>query len=191
MDRSVSVRTDFTVNGRMATTYGNVQLVRDQCTDSISSVSPAELSMGSNGTYTILARVDANNNVDERDESNNTMTINLSIETQNDRPDLVVDRIWSNDSNGIMSARICNVGGDMSDYNSWSTQMVNTATNMSMSNVGGRLSKGQCMEIGVSYGNLGIYRSGGYNIRVTADTNNAIYEQSESNNTVTQYIQTW
>lgn len=73
----------------------------------------------------------------------------------------------------------------------WTAEIANTGTNGSVRIAGNRLMKGQCMDIYGSYGNLGIYRSGGYSIRVSVDTNNAVSEQSEYNNVMTQYLQTW
>lgn len=110
MDRSTSIRTDFTVNNKVASSYNTIQLFHGQCMDSLTSVNPVDLNMNSNGSYYISVKVDANNNVDECDESNNSLSLSLYMETQTQKPDLVIDRIWANDQNRIMSAKICNIG---------------------------------------------------------------------------------
>lgn len=190
MDRSTSIRTDFSVNGRVASAYNTVQLFRDQCLDSTTSVNPVDLYMDSNGSYSLTARVDANNAVEERDESNNTLSVSILIETFAQKPDLVIDRISPNDSSRVINARVCNIGGDMLS-NAWTAEIVNTGNNGSVRIAGNQLMKGQCMGIYGSYSNLGIYHSGGYSIRVGVDTNGAVSEQSEYNNVVNQFVQVW
>lgn len=160
MRNSVSVRTDFTSAGRTSNVYNTVQMARGQCTSSVVSVSPAELGIIYGGNYTVGATVDTSNNVSEQNESNNSLSQQLFLETdRNQKADLTVDRISTNDNNRTLLVHVCNVGDDMVDYNNWVIEISNTSNNSTIRNSGYRLSRGQCADINTSYASLGIYQS--------------------------------
>lgn len=191
MNNSVSVRTSF-ASSSTASIYNTLQIGRGQCTSAIVSVTPGELGITYGGNYSITIAVDANNNVSESNESNNTLTQYLFLETdRNQKSDLVVDRISANDNSRTIVAHVCNIGDDMLDYNNWVMEVSNTTNNSIIRNSGYRLSRGQCTDVATSYASLGIYQSGGYNFRVVLDPDNAISEQSRWNNSMTQYLQIW
>lgn len=82
MRNSASIRTTFISDNITANTYTALQLTRGQCTSSHIFTSPLELNIFSNGSYySLSATVDANNNVDESNESNNTSNQYLQIWT--------------------------------------------------------------------------------------------------------------
>lgn len=192
MNSSTSVRTTFSYAGNTASIYNNLQIGRGQCTSDVVFTTPGELNLPYTGNYSIMVTVDANGNVNERNETNNTLTQNIFLTTdRNQQPDLVVDRVSANDNNRSITSRICNTGDDMYNYTNWIVEITNTTTNSSIRNSGSRLSKGQCMDINTSYSSLGIYRSGGYGFRVVIDPDNALSEQSRWNNTTTQFLQLW
>lgn len=191
MRSSVSIRTSFSSNTN-ATMYNTLQIGKGQCTSSVVYTSPEEMNIIYNGNVSISVTVDSNNNLNELNESNNTLTQNLYVETlRNQKSDLTIDRISSNDNNRTITTRVCNVGDDILDYSNYMIEIVNTTTNSLIRNSGSRLGKGQCTEINTSYANLGIYRSGGYNFRATVDSENTISEQVEWNNTMNQYLQVY
>lgn len=190
MNSSASVRTNFVSNNTTASMYNTVQIGRGQCTSSIVYTTPAELGIIYSGNYTVSTTVDANNNTMESNESNNTLSQYLYLETtQNQKSDLVVDRISSNDNNRTIITHVCNIGDNMLDYNNWVMEISNTTNNSVIRNSWQRLSRGQCTDVSTSYASLGIYQSGGYNFRVVIDPDNAISEQSRYNNTLLQYLQ--
>lgn len=191
MNNSVSVRTSF-VSNSTTSTYNTLQIGHGQCTSTVVSTTPAELGIVYGGSYSITVAVDANNNVSESNESNNTLTQSLFLETdRNQKSDLVVDRISANDNSRIIVTHVCNIGDDMLDYNNWVMEISNTTNNSTIRNSGYRLQRGQCTDVNTSYASLGVYQSGGYNFRVVIDPDNAISEQSRYNNTLTQYLQIW
>lgn len=143
-----------------------------------------------NGNASISVTVDANNNVSEQNESNNTSSSQyIYVETnRNQKADLVVDRVYANDSNRTITAHVCNTGDDMLDNSGWMIEIVNTTSNNSTRSSGSRLGKGQCMDVNANYSNLGVYLTGNYNFRVTVDSENNISEQMEWNNVLNQNI---
>lgn len=142
MRSSISLRTDFNSGGRTATVYNTVQMGRGQCTSSIVSTSPVELGITYGGNLTVSVTADAGNSVNEQNESNNTLSQYLFIETdRNQRADLVVDRISANDNNRTVVVHVCNVGDDMIDYNNWVMEISNTTNNSRIRNSGYRLSR--------------------------------------------------
>lgn len=192
MNGSVSLRTSFSSNNSTSYMYNTLQIGRGQCTSTVVYTTPAELGIFYSGNYSISITTDVNNNVSEQNESNNTLSQYLFLETnQNQRPDLVVDRISTNDNNRTIITRVCNIGDDMVDYNNWVMEISNTTNNSTLRNSGYRLSRGQCTEVATSYASLGVYNSGGYTFRVILDPDNALSEQSRYNNTLSQYLQVW
>ena len=190
MRNSASVRTNFVSSNSTANMYNTLQMARGQCTSSVVYSTPAELGLVYGGNYSVIVTVDVNNAIGEWDEINNTLTQQLFVETdRNQKSDLVVDRIYSNESSLTIIAHVCNIGDDMLDYNNWILEITNTTSNSAIRNSGQRLSRGQCTEVSTSYASLGIYGSWGYNIRVILDPDNAMSEQSRSNNTLSQYLQ--
>ncbi len=192
MRNSTSIRTNFTINDTTRSIYNTVQMARGQCTSSVVYMIPSELGIVSNGNYSIGVVVDTNNNLSERDEANNTLTQYLYIETdRNQKSDLIVDRILANDNTRTITTRICNIGDDMPNYNSWTMEITNTTISVPIRNLLSRLSRWQCTEVNTSYSNLGVYRSWGYNFQVLLDIDNVVTEQSKGNNTMNQYIQVY
>lgn len=190
MNYATSIRTDFTANSTTVSSYNTIQLSQNQCIDTTAAVLPSDLGISSAGSYYITARTDVSSNVDESNENNNSYSSSLYIENYGNRPDLTVDRITMNDSNRTVTAHICNIGGD-TNYNSWNIEFTNQSGGSSSINSGTRLRNGECTDSSVNYSSISIYRTGGYSIRVAVDQNNALTEESESNNIMTQYLQTW
>lgn len=192
MNGSASVRTNFTTNGTTSSSYNSIQLSAGQCVDSLASVTPSALGITFNGNYSVTATIDADNGISERNESNNSLTRSFFVETdQIQKPDLVIDHIWSNDNARTITAHICNIGGDMSYYGNWTVEIANMSNSLLVRYSRGGLAKGQCTDVEASYSSLGIYQSGNYNFRVIADPDNAIGEQSKWNNTMNQYLRIW
>jgi subtilase family serine protease len=172
-----------------ANSYNSLQMAQGQCTSTVVFTTSTELGINYTGSYPITVTVDANNAVDESNESNNTLSQSLFLETlQTQLPDLIVDRIFTNDSARTLTARVCNIGTTMSSNTNWTMDFINTNNNALMRNTGGNLAQGQCIDISNSYLSLSIYQSGGYNFRATVDTASAITEQSKSNNSLSQYL---
>ncbi len=115
----------------------------------------------------------------------------MYVETlRNPKADLVVESISTNNNTDMIIVRVCNRGEDM-PYQSWVTEISNTTTNNMIRSYGSRLTRGGCTDIFSTHQNLGIYRSGGYNLQVKVDTENVVEEYIESNNTTYQYLQIW
>lgn len=130
MNSSTSVRTSFVSNNTTASMYNTLQIGNGQCTSSIVYTTPTELGIIYSGNYTVSVTVDANYNIMESDESNNTLSQYLYLETtQNQKSDLVVDRISSNDYNRTIITHVCNIGDNMLDYNNWVMEISNTTNN--------------------------------------------------------------
>lgn len=81
MQRSARVRTVFTTDNATATKENTLWLSRGQCIDSPVYVTPSALGISFRGEYLVNVVIDAGNQVDELDESNNILTRTITIDT--------------------------------------------------------------------------------------------------------------
>jgi len=135
-------------------------MAQGQCTSTVVYTTSTELGINYTGNYPMTVTVDVNNAVDETNESNNVFSQSLFLETlQTQLPDLIVDRIFSNDSTRTLTVRICNAGATMLNNTNWTMEIMNTNNNAPMRNIGGNLAQGQCIDFPNSYLSLSIYQS--------------------------------
>lgn len=120
---------------------------------------------------------------------NNYSYYNYYNNSQYDRPDLIVQRIYQNSSDKHIIAQICNQGGDMDNSVSIRTNFVSNNTTATMYNTL-QIGHGQCTS-SVVYAipaEMNIFYNGNYSISVTVDATNNVSERDEANNTFTQYL---
>ena len=160
MINAVSIRTSFFANNITTNSYNTLQMAQGQCTSTVVYTTSTELGINYTGNYPMTVTVDVNNAVDETNESNNVFSQSLFLETlQTQLPDLIVDRIFSNDSTRTLTVRICNAGATMLNNTNWTMEIMNTNNNAPMRNIGGNLAQGQCIDFPNSYLSLSIYQS--------------------------------
>ncbi len=160
MLNAVSIRTSFFANNITTNSYNTLQMAQGQCTSTVVYTTSTELGINYTGNYPITVTVDVNNTIDESNESNNIFSQSLFLETlQTQLPDLIVDRIFSNDSMRTLTVRVCNVGATMFNNMNWTMEIMNTNNNAPMRNIGGNLAQGQCIDFPNSYLSLSIYQS--------------------------------
>lgn len=98
-------------------------------------------------------------------------------------PNFTVTRIGKDGSYRNLLVTVCNWGADMSAYDNLSLEIQNlTRASRYRSTEYVRLLNGQCRDVSVPFTNFAFDYSGYYSFKVTADPENKLREQSETDN---------